>query len=225
MINRSGRNVSGKIVVRHRGCRLNWRFVSLDHFRTLLKLPAFVVSYVKLSVKKPYGALIKYLCGSISYIIAPVGLKVGCKLNSFFINLDKRNFRYAGSIIFLDCLKQNDIIYSYYTASKVRSFYARSAGTFCTLKYKTQSKDFFIVSMPSGELTKLPVNLRVFIGRNSNSLHKKEFLGSAGYTRRLGFRPTVRGVAMNPVDHPHGGRTKTSQPEVSPWGWVAKRGY
>lgn len=188
----------------------------MDHFRTLLKLPAFVVSYIKLSSKKPYGVLIKYLCGSISYIIAPLGLKVGCKLNSLFINLDKRNFRYVGSIIFLDYLKQNDIIYSYYTASKVRSFYSRSAGTFCKLKYKTQSKDFFIVSMPSGELTKLPVNLRVFIGRNSNILHKKELLGSAGYTRRLGFRPTVRGVAMNPVDHPHGGRTKTVQPEVSP---------
>ena len=117
----SGRNVSGKIVVRHRGGRLNWRFVSVDHFRTLLKLPAFVVNYVKLSAKKPYGALIKYLCGSISYIIAPMGLKVGCRLNSLFINLDKRNFRYTGSIIFLEYLKQNDIIYVYPNNVRVKS--------------------------------------------------------------------------------------------------------
>lgn len=184
-----------------------------------------MVNYTKINNKKPYAALIKYLCGSISYIISPVGLKVGCVIRSFFINLEKRDFRHVGNIIFLKLLKQNDIIYSYYTINKVRAFYARSAGTFCKLRYRTHSKDFFIVSMPSGELTKLSANLRVFIGRNSNILHKKEVLGSAGYTRKLGFRPTVRGVAMNPVDHPHGGRTKTSQPEVSPWGWIAKRGY
>ncbi len=109
------------------------------------------------------------------------------------------------------------------TATKPSSFQAirSSHGPdfnrgFDNLSFKEFPVARFIASMPSGELTKLPINLRVFIGRNSNTLHKKELLGSAGYTRRLGFRPTVRGVAMNPVDHPHGGRTKTSQPEVSP---------
>lgn len=73
-----------------------------------------------------------------------------------------------------------------------------------------------MISIPSGKQQKLPITSFVTIGQNSNLFHKKEVTGCAGRNRKLGFRPAVRGVAMNPVDHPHGGRTKTSQPEVSP---------
>lgn len=181
-------------------------------------MPAIVLSYVKISCTKPFTALIKYVCGSISYIVAPLGLYIGAEINSFFLNLSYNNIRYVGNLVLLSFLKQNDSIYTSYNLNKNRSFYTRSAGTFCRLKYKTHSKDFFITSMPSGKKLKLSINLYVLIGRNSNKYHKKEVIGNAGYNRHLGIRPTVRGVAMNPVDHPHGGRTKTSQPEVSPWG-------
>jgi large subunit ribosomal protein L2 len=62
----------------------------------------------------------------------------------------------------------------------------------------------------------------VTLGRSSNINHKKEFFTKAGFYRKKGYRPSVRGVAMNPVDHPHGGRTKTSSPEYTPWGKIAK---
>lgn len=82
-----------------------------------------------------------------------------------------------------------------------------------------------MLSLPSGKEQKITLTARATLGRNSNLHHKREVTGKAGANRHKGIRPTVRGVAMNPVDHPHGGRTKTVQPEVSPWGWVAKRNY
>lgn len=82
-----------------------------------------------------------------------------------------------------------------------------------------------MLQLPSGKEQKAHLSARAVLGRNSNLRHKRERPGKAGANRLAGIRPTVRGVAMNPVDHPHGGRTKTSQPEVSPWGWVAKHNY
>lgn len=82
-----------------------------------------------------------------------------------------------------------------------------------------------MLRLPSGKEQKVALVARAVLGRNSNIHHKRELTGKAGTNRLRGIRPTVRGVAMNPVDHPHGGRTKTVQPEVSPWGWVAKHNY
>lgn len=73
-----------------------------------------------------------------------------------------------------------------------------------------------MLSLPSGKEQRVPLTAVAVLGRNSNIKHKREIVGKAGANRASGIRPTVRGVAMNPVDHPHGGRTKTSQPEVSP---------
>lgn len=73
-----------------------------------------------------------------------------------------------------------------------------------------------MLRLPSGQEQKVPITSLAILGRNSNIKHKREVIGKAGTRRLEGVRPTVRGVAMNPVDHPHGGRTKTVQPEVSP---------
>lgn len=73
-----------------------------------------------------------------------------------------------------------------------------------------------MLQLPSGKEQKASLRSVAILGRNSNLQHKREVVGKAGANRKAGIRPTVRGVAMNPVDHPHGGRTKTSQPEVSP---------
>lgn len=75
-----------------------------------------------------------------------------------------------------------------------------------------------MLQLPSGQEHKVSLQSMAILGRNSNLRHKREIVGKAGASRHAGIRPTVRGVAMNPVDHPHGGRTKTVQPEVSPWG-------
>jgi large subunit ribosomal protein L2 len=100
--------------------------------------------------------------------------------------------------------------------------YARSAGTFCRLLSVNLDKDVIKFSLPSGEVKIVSQYCMVTLGRSSNTQHFKEFFVKAGYYRNLGFKPKVRGVAMNPIDHPHGGRTKTNSPELTPWGKVAK---
>ena len=84
------------------------------------------------------------------------------------------------------------------------------------INYLAFHKDFYSILLPSGEKQKVPLTTLITFGQNSNIMHKKEVIGCAGRNRAKGIRPLVRGVAMNPVDHPHGGRTKTIQPEVSP---------
>jgi len=94
--------------------------------------------------------------------------------------------------------------------------YARSAGVFCQLIQRNAS--FCIIKLPSGFLRKVFSNAIATIGGVSNEKHCFSILGKAGRNRNLGHRPHVRGVAMNPIDHPHGGRTKPGRPSVTPWG-------
>jgi large subunit ribosomal protein L2 len=94
--------------------------------------------------------------------------------------------------------------------------YSRSAGTFCKILAFNLDKDIIKISLPSGSFKIVSQYCLVTLGRASNIEHQKEFFCKAGYFRNTGFRPQVRGVAMNPVDHPHGGRTKSNSPEVTP---------
>jgi len=101
-------------------------------------------------------------------------------------------------------------------------YFCRSGGTFCTLMRYNIEKGACVVRLPSVKLLTLNESNYVMLGRNSNTLPKGVWLGKAGFNIKKGFRPSVRGVAKNPVDHPHGGRTKTNSPERTPWGRVAK---
>ena len=102
--------------------------------------------------------------------------------------------------------------------------YARSAGTYCTVIKEDEDKKLHTIKLPTGNTVIVSSYCLVTLGKASNPLHYKNCPGKAGFNYKKGIRPTVRGVAMNPVDHPHGGRTKTSSPEVTPWGKIAKRG-
>lgn len=104
-----------------------------------------------------------------------------------------------------------------------KCLYAKAAGTFCQLKDMNVDLNVCKVILPSGDIKISNINLFVKLGRCANIFNKKIVYGKAGFLKFLGKKPKNRGVARNPVDHPHGGRTKTNSPEVSPWGWVAKR--
>ena len=101
--------------------------------------------------------------------------------------------------------------------------YARSGGTFCKVISVNWTKKVARVLLPTGLVKIISIFCSGTLGRASNINHSYEFFVKAGYYRNKGFRPSVRGVAMNPVDHPHGGRTKTNKPELTPWGKIAKR--
>jgi ribosomal protein L2 len=102
------------------------------------------------------------------------------------------------------------------------SWFCRAAGTFCTIIRINIERGRCTVKIPSNKFQIIHETAYVMLGRNSNILPKGIWLGKAGLNMRRGFRPVVRGVAKNPVDHPHGGRTKTNSPERTPWGKVAK---
>jgi large subunit ribosomal protein L2 len=94
--------------------------------------------------------------------------------------------------------------------------YSKSAGTFCKLISLNFDKNLAKISLPTGKIKKISIFCFASLGRVSNIFHKDQFFSKAGYNRNIGFKSSVRGVAMNPIDHPHGGRTKTNSPELTP---------
>lgn len=102
--------------------------------------------------------------------------------------------------------------------------YCKAGGTYSKIISLNYDRNLVKVVLPTGSIKILSMFNMVTIGRASNNENFKQFFTKAGYMRKLNYRPNVRGVAMNPVDNPHGGRTKTNSPEVTPWGNIAKKG-
>ena len=122
-------------------------------------------------------------------------------------------------------MNYNVIFFNLELQPNTGSKYSRSAGTFCKLISINLDKNYAKIVLPTGKIKIISIYCLVSLGRSSNIFYKNQFFTKAGYNRNLGIRPSVRGVAMNPVDHPHGGRTKTNSPEVTPWGKVTKRNH
>lgn len=106
-----------------------------------------------------------------------------------------------------------------------KSIFIKSSGTFSQILNVNKDIGLVLVLLPSGKKKYIPMNYVCTLGRNNNIFKKFLIVGKAGLNKNIGKNFTVRGVAMNPVDHPHGGRTKTNKPEVSPWGWVTKHSH
>lgn len=102
--------------------------------------------------------------------------------------------------------------------------YCKAGGTYAKIISLNFDRDLVKIVLPTGIIKILSMFNTVTVGKASNSSNFHQFFSKAGYFRNLGYRPSVRGVAMNPVDNPHGGRTKTNSPEVTPWGKIAKKG-
>lgn len=126
-----------------------------------------------------------------------------------------------GNVVILKYLNRYNIFSNVYINSIAK--YATSNGTFCQVLDIFNDFNLVKITLPSKNVKILSTWCFVISGRNSKQDYKFNRLGKAGVNYLMGKKPSVRGVAKNPVDHPHGGRTKTNQPEVSPWGWVAKR--
>lgn len=191
-------------------------------------------SGVIVSAGKPTNAtyfvgLLKYNTGSYTYIILPQNVWIGGLIlvtNTFNINLTKICFielglkLYKSVITYLKNLQPSSLIFN--LCLKTTGQYAKAAGTFCKIITIDLDKELILVQLPTTKKKWIYWWSIAVTGRVSNIFHKKEIFGKAGYYRLANKRPAVRGVAMNPVDHPHGGRTKSNSPEVTPWGKIAK---
>lgn len=210
----SGRNSYGRITVRHRGGGHKRKLRIIDFYRNKVDVPA-VVEEIQYDPNRTANiALLCYADGSRTYIIAPEKLSVGDQVMS-----GKNAPITPGCSLELNDIPVGTEIHCIESKPNRGSVYERSAGASARLLGKENK--YALVKLSSSTVIKLPLACRATIGSVGNSKHNLRKYGKAGKIRHLGIRPTVRGVAMNPVDHPLGGgegRTSGGRPPCSPWG-------
>lgn len=211
----AGRNVHGRITSRHRGGGVKRRYRIIDFRRNKDGIPARVASIEYDPYRTAYIALLNYVDGEKRYIIAPVGIKVGDILESG----EEADIK-VGNALKLKDMPVGTTIHNIEMTPGKGGQIARSAGADAQLMAKEGK--YAHVKLPSGEVRLISLECKATIGQVGNISHELITLGKAGKSRYLGRRPHVRGSAMNPVDHPHGGgegRTPIGRPSpMTPWG-------
>ena len=193
-----GRNNSGKMTVRHRGGGHKRKYRVIDFKRDKENIAAIVKTIEYDPNRSARIALIAYLDGEKRYIIAPHGLQIGQKVEA-----GKGVSPEIGNTLYLSDIPLGTIIHNIELNPGKGACMARSAGTYAQLS--SRDGKYAIIKLPSGETRQILVTCKATIGSVSNPDHGLEVSGKAGRNRWLGRRPRVRGVAMNPVDHPMGG--------------------
>ena len=215
-----GRNSYGRLTVRHRGGGHKRRFRTIDFKRDKQDVPGIVASVEYDPNRSARLALIKYSDGDRRYILWPQGLQVGDTI----IAGDRADIK-PGNCLPLKNLPLGTMVHNVEMKIGKGGQMIRSAGTYGQLMAK--EKGYVQLKLPSGEVRMVLDRCRATVGQLGNLDHENISLGKAGRSRLLGRRPTVRGVVMNPVDHPHGGgegRTSGGRHPVTPWG-VPTKGY
>jgi len=194
-----GRNNQGIITVRHRGGGHKRFFRLIDSARNRFDMPATVLSLQYDPNRTSFVALISYSDGKKTYIIAPEGLKVGDKIVSSKTSAPIS----VGNRLPLNNIPVGLMVHDIELHPQSRGLMVRSAGTGAVIQ--AIEGGFAQLKLPSGEIRRFSGECQATIGQVSNIDHGNIRMGKAGKKRWLGIRPTVRGKAMNPVDHPHGG--------------------
>ena len=210
-----GRNNQGRITVRHRGGGAKRKYRIIDFKRIRDGISAVVTSIEYDPNRTANIALIAYVDGVKSYIIAPKGLKVGDKVESG-INADIK----IGNCLPLENIPEGTTVHNIELKAGKGGQMARSAGS--SVQILGREGKYTLLRLASGEVRKVISTCRATIGEVGNADHELVKIGKAGRKRHMGIRPTVRGSVMNPNDHPHGGgegRTPIGRKgPVTPWG-------
>jgi len=215
-----GRNNAGRITTRHRGGGHKQRYRVIDFKRNKTGVPAKVERIEYDPNRSAHIALLLYADGERRYILAPRGIKRGDEIYTGSDAPIK-----AGNAMPMRNIPVGTLVHNVEMKPGKGGQIARSAGSSVQLVARTG--EHATLRLRSGEMRKVPADCMATIGEVGNTEHSLRSLGKAGATRWRGKRPTVRGVAMNPVDHPHGGgegRTSGGRHPVSPWGTPTK-GY
>lgn len=211
----SGRNAEGKITIRHRGGGSKKKYRIIDFKRDKDAIPAKVTHLEYDPNRSANIALLAYADGEKRYIIAPNGLKVGMTVTSG-LGADIT----VGNAMKLKDMPVGTIVHNIEMKPGKGAQLVRSAGASAQLMAK-EGKNA-LLRLPSGETRYVSIECRATIGQVGNLEHENVTIGKAGRKRHMGIRPTVRGSAMNPNDHPHGGgegRSPIGRPSpVTPWG-------
>lgn len=211
----AGRNKQGKITVRHQGGGNKVKYRIIDFKRNKLDIPAKVATIEYDPNRSAFIALLNYADGEKRYILAPLGLNVGDTVISSATADIK-----PGNALPISAIPVGTLIHNLEIKPGRGGQMVRSAGMSAQLMAK--EGQYAQVRLPSGEVRKVPMNAMATIGTVGNTDHENVRLGKAGRVRHMGIRPTVRGVVMNPCDHPHGGgegKSPVGMPApVTPWG-------
>ena len=213
--NQAGRNSYGRITVRHQGGGNRTKIRLIDWKRTRDGIKAKVVAIEYDPNRTAYLALIQYVDGQKAYILAPAGVKVGS-----FVESGPGADIVAGNCLPIENIPVGTIIHNIELKPGKGAQMVRTAGAGAQLMAKEGG--YAQVRLPSGEVRMVAINCKATIGSVGNSEHENINIGKAGRKRHMGIRPTVRGVVMNPCDHPHGGgegKSPIGRPgPVTPWG-------
>lgn len=215
-----GRNNMGKMTSRRMGGGHKRRYRVIDFRRDKMGVPATVATIEYDPNRTSRIALLNYADGEKRYILAPLGLNVGDSV----LAADTADIK-PGNAMRLNAIPLGTFVHNVELKIGRGGQMCRSAG--CYAQVMAKEGIYVLVRLPSGELRQVLGECRATIGQVGNLDHENEQLGKAGRARWMGFRPYVRGTAMNPIDHPHGGgegRTKGGRHPVSPWGKPTK-GY
>lgn len=212
---KAGRNVYGRITVRHRGGGAKRAYRAVDFKRAKDDIPAKVASIEYDPNRSSRIALLYYADGEKRYILAPLGLNVGDTIVS-----GQGSDIKVGNCLPLRNIPVGTVVCCIEMKPGKGAQMARSAGASAQLMAK--ENEMANLRLPSGEMRLVPIDCRAMIGQIGNLEHENITIGKAGRTRHMGFRPTVRGSVMNPVDHPHGGGEGKSpigrKHPMTPWG-------
>ncbi len=214
----AGRNALGRITSRRRGGGAKKSYRIIDFKRTKVDIPATVATIEYDPNRTCNIALVVYADGEKKYIIAPNGLKEGDKI----ISSETADIKVGNSKL-LKNIPVGTLVHNVELHPRSGGQMARSAGSYAQLMAKETGEA--LLRLPSGELRKVKDNCRATIGQVGNLEHEQINIGKAGKNRLRGRRPKVRGVVMNPIDHPHGGgegRTSGGRHPVTPWGKPTK---
>jgi large subunit ribosomal protein L2 len=214
----AGRNNDGRITVRWRGGGHKQRYRIVDFRRTKHDMPAVVERLEYDPNRTSFIALIKYKDGELAYIIAPQRLAVGDTV----VSGDKVDVK-PGNAMPLGAMPVGTIVHNIEMKPGKGAQLARAAGAYA--QYLGRDAGYALLRLGSGEVRRVSLECKATVGAVSNPDHMNESLGKAGRNVWRGRRPSVRGTAMNPIDHPHGGgegRTKGGRHPVTPWGKPTK---
>lgn len=211
---KAGRNAYGRITVRHRGGGAA-RLYRLIDFQRQERDVEGVINAVEYDPNRNVRiGLVVYKNGAKRYILLPEGLKVGSKIIA-----SKQAEARIGNAIPLRNIPVGFFVHNVELRPGSGGKFARSAGT--AAQFVAKSDNYATLKMPSGEMRMVPLDCWATVGTLGTAVYKNISWGKAGRTRQRGFRPSVRGMAMNPVDHPHGGgegRSKSGSHPRTPWG-------
>lgn len=217
----AGRNIQGRLTVRHQGGGHKRMYRIIDFLRNKDNVPAKVATIEYDPNRSARIALLHYADGEKRYILAPLGLEVG----DVVVSGPESDIK-VGNALPLRNIPVGTTVHNVELKIGKGAQMVRSAGAFAQLMAK--DGNYATLRLPSGEMRKVHINCRATVGQVGNLKHENITIGKAGRSRWLGIRPANRGIAMNPIDHPHGGGEGRSpigrKHPVTPWGKPALGG-